>query len=200
MSPSPGPRHQEADGGSGSGRGTWWRLGLLVLALGGLAAVASATGLTAELQPSRLRSALASAGLCGVLGFVAAFSAGNLLQLPGMAFVTAGVYVYGQVAGAAITLFGAVLAVSVTFWVFRVVGGRPLARVERPFIRRMLDRLERRPVRTIIVLRTLFQTSPAVNVALAMSRVRFRDYLVGSVVGLLLPVLVVVVAAEALGL
>jgi uncharacterized membrane protein YdjX (TVP38/TMEM64 family) len=183
-----------------SSRASWWRLGVLLVVLGGTVAVGWATGLAAELSPERLRSGLASAGVCGMLGFLVAFSAGNLLQLPGMAFVTAGVYVYGHLAGALLTLLGAVLAVSVTFWVVRAIGGRPLARVKRPFVRRLLARLERHPVQTIFILRTLFQTSPAVNVALALSRVRFRHYLAGSVAGLVLPVAFVAILFATTGL
>jgi len=37
-------------------------------------------------------------------------------------------------------------------------------------------------------LRMLFQTAPAVNYALAMSGIRFRTYLIGTLIGLPLPI------------
>jgi hypothetical protein len=48
--------------------------------------------------------------------------------------------------------------------------------------------LDARPVVSIVVLRVLLQTVPALNYALAMSGVKFRDYLVGTLLGLPLPI------------
>jgi len=39
-----------------------------------------------------------------------------------------------------------------------------------------------------VLLRTLFQTVPALNYTLALSGVRYRDYLVGTLLGLPLPI------------
>ena len=52
----------------------------------------------------------------------------------------------------------------------------------------MLARLDERPVTTVIVLRTLLWLAPPLNYALALSSIRFRHYLIGSALGLLLPV------------
>ena len=53
---------------------------------------------------------------------------------------------------------------------------------------RLLARLDARPVSSIVVLRFFMQTAPPLNYALAMSGVKFRDYLVGTVLGLPLPI------------
>jgi uncharacterized membrane protein YdjX (TVP38/TMEM64 family) len=41
---------------------------------------------------------------------------------------------------------------------------------------------------SVAVLRLLFQTLPALNYALALADIRFRDYLVGTILGLPLPI------------
>ena len=41
---------------------------------------------------------------------------------------------------------------------------------------------------SVALLRMLFQTVPALNFALAMSGIKFRNYLVGTLIGLPLPI------------
>jgi hypothetical protein len=53
----------------------------------------------------------------------------------------------------------------------------------------LLGRLDFRPIVSIVLLRMAFQTVPALNYALAMSGVRFRSYLIGTLLGLPLPIL-----------
>ena len=82
---------------------------------------------------------------------------------------------------------GALVSITVSFFVIRGIGGQSLAEIERPFIRRMLSRLDARPIRTVALLRCFLWVAPALNYALAMSRLRFREYFLGSALGLLLP-------------
>jgi hypothetical protein len=53
-----------------------------------------------------------------------------------------------------------------------------------------LDRLEARPLTTVVVLRILFFVGAPLNFALALSPLRPRDYVMGSVIGLLPPTFV----------
>ncbi len=168
-----------------------------LLALGiALFVVATTTDIAQVVTAENVRGLASSAGLFGTLLFLGAFTAGNLLHVPGMPFVFAGVLGYGGFRGGLLALVGAVLAVTVTFLVVRLVGGQPLADVKRPLLKRLLGSLEHRPVRTVVALRTLFQMSPPLNYTLAMSGVRFRDYFVGSIAGLALPVLAVALFVE----
>ena len=66
-----------------------------------------------------------------------------------------------------------------------------LAGLERPLLKRILNRLDERPIRTVFILRILLFLAPPLNYALAMTNVRFRDYLVGSALGLVLPLLII---------
>jgi uncharacterized membrane protein YdjX (TVP38/TMEM64 family) len=62
-----------------------------------------------------------------------------------------------------------------------------LAAIERPWLRRMLDRLQARPIRTLVIMRLLLFISPPINYALGLTSLRFRDYAIGSALGLALP-------------
>jgi uncharacterized membrane protein YdjX (TVP38/TMEM64 family) len=52
----------------------------------------------------------------------------------------------------------------------------------------MLGHLDARPIRTVFALRLVLWLAPALNYALALTRARFRDYAIGSALGLILPV------------
>lgn len=170
------------------------RLGALAVLLVVLLVAGRMTGLSDRLSAHAVRATIAAAGVWGPVFFVLAFCAGELVHLPGIAFVAAATFAYGPVPGAALSLVGAIVSVSVTFAFVRTVGGQPLTTVKWAFARRLLVHLDRRPVRTIALLRLVFWVSPALSYALALSGVRFRSYVAGSALGLAIPVPIVAFA------
>lgn len=168
-----------------------WRLALVVVVLVGLYAVARATGLLETMDAAMLRTLVVDAGPWGALVFVALFTVGLLLHIPGLVFVASGIFVYGRLNGFFVGLIGAEVAACVSFVVVRTLGGNALTGVTRPFIQRMLDRLDERPIQWLVILRILMVLSPPLNYALAMSRIRFRDYAIGTGLGLVVPIAVV---------
>lgn len=176
----------------------WLRIGALVVVLGGLAIAGVTSGVTRDLSVDAIRGWMLGAGAAGVLLFVAAFALGTLVQIPGMLFVAAAALAYGELAGAAVALVGAVISVATSFWLVRTVGGKLLAEVDKPLMKRVLARLDRAPVRTVALLRLVFWVAPPLNYALALSNVSGRAYLVGSAVGLIVPVTAACLFVDAL--
>jgi len=169
------------------------RLLLLGLAAAVLFVVGRLSGLSHSVSPESLRALLADAGVLGVLLFVVVFSLGLLAQLPGMLFITVAVLVYGRELGTVIAVGGAIVAVSVSFFVVRRFGGSALSEVSSPLVRRLLAQLDTRPLRSVILLRAVFGVAPFLNYALALSSLGFRDYLIGSAIGMT-PTIAVVAA------
>ena len=145
-----------------------------------------ATGLSDQIDVEGVRDAVLGAGLWGVAVFAAVFALGE--HVPGMVFVAAGILAYGKLVGFAVSWLAAVFSVCVSFVLVRSLGGKLLAEIERPFVTRMLARLDARPITTVLLLRTVLWLAPPLNYALALSSVRFRYYLIGSAAGLVLPV------------
>ena len=137
---------------------------------------------------AQLRSVLLQHPLLAIASFVALFSLGNLLHIPGSIFLAAAVLVLGQVAGGLVTYMAAVVSCAVTFLTVRWVGGNAMEKLPYRFARRLLSQLHRKPLRNTVLLRVVFQTLPALNYALALSGIRFRNYLAGSILGLPLPI------------
>ncbi len=176
----------------------WRRLALTAALVIGLWVAAEVSGAREWLTQARIRELVATAGPWGFLVYVALFAAGNLLQLPGVLFVMAARVAYGPVAGFALAYVGGLIAVTTSFAVIRQTGGQQLRRIKSPRIRRVLSRLETAPRRTVAVLRLLMWVSPPLNYALALSPIRFRDYVCGSAVGLILPIAVLTAMANSL--
>lgn len=126
--------------------------------------------------------------LSGLLIFVLAFALGNLIQIPGWIFLAAAVLTLGEFWGGVVTYIAACVSCILTFFTIRLVGGNALRKLDSTLAVKLLNRLDTHPVKNILLLRMLFQTVPALNYTLAMSGVRFRAYLIGTLLGLPLPI------------
>jgi uncharacterized membrane protein YdjX (TVP38/TMEM64 family) len=170
-------------------RPTLFRLAALLALIVALIVIGRVTGLHERLNIEYLRATVPALGVWGVLVFIAAFCVGELIHVPGIVFVAVSVLVYGPFLGFGVGLLGAAISVSVSFWVVRAVGGKALTEIDKPIVRKMMAELDRRPVRAVAIMRLVLFLFPPLNYALALSSVRFRDYLIGSTLGLIPPIL-----------
>lgn len=177
-------------------RPSWRRLLALGALLVLLFVVGHATGLTAHLTRENLQAWMESLGLLGLLLFVVVFTLGEFVHVPGIVFVLAALLAYGRLWGGFVAYGGALVSLTLSFLFVRRVGGQALSHVKSGLLGKILAHLERRPIATVAVLRVAFFLTPALNYALAMTRVRTRDFLVGSALGLVLPIVVVALAFE----
>lgn len=146
------------------------------------------SGLRAHFNLEFLQQTIRQHQISGLLIFVLAFALGNLVQIPGWVFLAAAVLTLGQGWGGIVTYIAALFSCSVTFFSIRFVGGDALKHLNSPLATHLLDRLHAQPIKIIVLLRLLFQTVPALNYTLAMSGVRFRDYFIGTLMGLPIPI------------
>src|SRR5215510_11524773 len=110
--------------------------------------IGRALDLQQHLAVESLRATMASAGTAGVVLYVIAFCLGELLHVPGLVFDAAGVLAYGPVLGGLLAFLGAQACVSVSFWVVRAIGGRPLRELRTRQVRLALAQPDARPVAT----------------------------------------------------
>ena len=174
------------------------RLLIVVSVLVLLWAAFRAAGLSERVSPQMLHEAFERHRAGGLLVFTALFALGNLVQLPGWIFLTAAVASLGAWWGGLATYLAASVSCVVTFWGVRWLGADALRAFGGPRAARVFARLDAHPVQSVLLLRLMFQTLPALNVALALSGVRFRGYLLGTLLGLPLPIAVYCVFFRAL--
>lgn len=157
------------------------------------------TGLKDHFNPGFLQQRILEHKFGGLLIFVLLFSLGNLIQIPGWLFLAAAVLALGRSFGGLATYVAASISCVATFLTIRFLGGDALRQLDNRIAVSALRRLDDRPIASIVSLRMLFQTAPALNYALAMSGVGFRDYLVGTLLGLPLPILLYCLFFDFLG-
>jgi len=176
----------------------WVRLAALGVMVVALLLLGRISGLSSHVRVSEIRAAMTAAGWWGPIAFVGAFTLGELVHVPGLVFVAAAVVSYGRPFGGALAYVGAVVSLSTCFVVVRAVGGKPLGMIRWRAVRRVLAELDDHPIRTVFLLRLVLWLTPQVNYLLALSHVRFRHYLVGSVAGLILPIAILAFAFDRL--
>ena len=164
------------------------RLGMVALFLASLWGVVEWTGLRGHLTLAFVHDQFEAHAVQGALFFTLIFCLGNLVQIPGWIFLAAAVLSLGRLQGGLLTYIAANVSCAVTFLLIRLLGGDALRQFRGRFVQRAFAQLDARPVRSIAVLRVLLQTVPALNYALALSGVKFRSYLFGTLLGLPLPI------------
>jgi uncharacterized membrane protein YdjX (TVP38/TMEM64 family) len=156
-------------------------IGLILLAF-------EVTGLRAHFTLGALRTLLAAHQLQGLALFTVLFCLGNLAQVPGWVFLAAAVLTLDRLAGGIATYVAASVSCVVVFLIVRMVGGDALRRLDNRIARRLIAQLEHRPIASVCALRMIFQTAPPLNYSLALSGVGMRPYLLGTLLGLPLPI------------
>lgn len=156
--------------------------------LGVLLTVFEVSGLRDHFNLSFIRQLILQHRIGGLILFVFLFSLGNLIQIPGWVFLAAAVLTLGRVWGGVVTYIAAVTSCVITFVTIRALGGDALRLLENRVAVRVLRELDAHPIASVGLLRILLQTVPALNYALAMSGIRFRAYLIGTLAGLPIPI------------
>jgi uncharacterized membrane protein YdjX (TVP38/TMEM64 family) len=157
-------------------------LGIAVL----LALVAAwASGLYEHATPERVAELVAGAGLFGPLAFVALFAAAETVQVPGLLFMFAASALWPPSVAIPTAYAGALAASLFVFFLSRRIV--PAGARERlpEWLLRYEARLDTHGLQTVIGLRLVLFLLPAVHWLLGASRISFRDYLLGSAIGLL---------------
>jgi uncharacterized membrane protein YdjX (TVP38/TMEM64 family) len=169
-------------------RRRFWFGTALVLFLLVLAAAWRWTPLGDVLEPGKLAAAVTStlrgpwAPVLLMLGFVF----GTLVAVPVTLLILVTALVHGAAAGAAYALAGSTLAAATTYGLGSYLGRPTVERLSGGSLHRLSERLARRGILTIITVRVV-PVAPftVVNLFAGASHIRFRDYLIGTVVGML---------------
>lgn len=182
-------------------RRPWWKLGGLVVILAAAALLSRLTPLGAYLTVSGLLDVreMLRASVWAPLLFVALYAGATAVAIPGSALTIAGGAIFGLWFGVLLNTLGANIGANAAFGLARALGREG---VERLAGRRLqgLDRATaERGFAGLLVLR-LIPLVPfnALNVGSGFTAVRWRDYLLATMIGILPGTIVYTFFADAL--
>lgn len=164
----------------------WARPVLATLAVIVVVTLVVRSGVFDDLSVDGLRDLIESYGTLAPLVFMALMVAGLFLPGPELLLVGLGGAIFGWVHGFLYGWIAAVVGTALPFFLVRqAVGGY----VQRPDgvrfqrLRSIDERLVQRGFATVLVLRLILCMAPPLNWALGATRVRWRDYLLGTAIG-----------------
>ncbi len=166
----------------------WLRAVLIALGAAGVAAGLAWLDPWERLSVDAMRALVEAWGPLGPLVFAAILIAGFFIPGPEILLVALGGVLFGPVRGFVYSWVAAVVGTAATFLLVRYTAQAWAQRAVRdrfPRLRALDDRLERHGVASVVVLRLLLFLAPPLNWALGASRVRARDYVIGTASGIL---------------
>jgi len=146
------------------------------------------SGLRSQIAPGAIKEIFLRHTVLGLFFFCLAYSVGNLVYIPGWIFLVGAVFALGKEWGGMASFLAALCSASISFFIIRSVGGTALRSLNNKWADRIFSHLDQRPILSVAIRRLLFQTLPAINYALALTDLRFRHYMIGTLIGLPLPI------------
>lgn len=173
----------------------------VLLIIGGLAAAWRWTPLSESVDAKSLISAVETvrqvpAAPVWVLG---AYAIVSLLAIPITVMIVATVLVFGGFLGFIYSICGSLLGASLSFWLGGLIGRDTVRRVAGTRLNKISRRLGRRGVLSVLIVR-LVPVAPFTLVSLVAgaSHIRFVDFAIGTVLGMMPGILTVTVFSDRL--
>lgn len=160
---------------------------LIVVAL--LFVLGRETGIADKINVSSIQDWVNGFGVWAPIAYVAAYVLGSVIFLPGTIFTLAAGVLFGTLQGFFLVLIAATLGATVSFVITRFFGTSFVTKiVEKKFqsVFKLNKRLATRGFATVLFLRLipLFPFN-GLNFALGLTRVRIRDYILATFVGIM---------------
>lgn len=130
------------------------------------------------IQPEVLGAHIEAAGFWAPLIFMAVYTAGICLFIPGTLLTAVGAALFGPYWGFLYVWIGA-------FWIGRTLGRDFAASVIGDRLRKYDDAIERNGFATVLYLRLVYFPFTPMNFGMGLTKVRFRDYVAGTGLGIL---------------
>jgi phospholipase D1/2 len=124
---------------------------------------------------------------------IAGYVLAGLLLVPVMLLIAVTGIVFGPVLGAAYAIAGTLLSAAVTYGLGRWLGRDTVQRLVGPRIKRLSRRIGKRGILAMLVVRMLpLAPFTVVNMIAGASHIRFRDYMIGTFLGMAPGILITV--------
>ena len=143
------------------------------------------TPVKSYLTREALGQVLESAGYWAPLQFILVYTLGICLFVPGTLLTTLGAAIFGAYWGFLYVWVGAMLGSSAAFWIGRTLGREFAASLIGDRLKKYDEAIERNGFATVLYLRLIYFPFTPMNFGMGLTRVRFRDYVFGTGLGII---------------
>ncbi|MGA7577774.1 MAG: TVP38/TMEM64 family protein [Desulfobaccales bacterium] len=166
-------------------RGALIKAVFLLIFIAAAVAVVRFTGVREFLTVDKLGTLLAAAGIWGPLAFILIYAAGVCLFIPGTLLTALGAAIFGPYWGFVYVWVAAMLGASGAFLIGRYLGREFAASLIGDRLKKYDEAVERNGFATVLYLRLVYFPFTPMNFGMGLTGVRFRDYLWGTGLGIL---------------
>jgi uncharacterized membrane protein YdjX (TVP38/TMEM64 family) len=170
---------------AGPGKGAIFRALLLLIFIAAAVYMVRFTAVKDLLTVDRMKQFLDTSGFWAPVLFIVIYTVGICLFVPGTLLTTIGAAIFGAYWGFLYVLIAAILGASAAFFIGRYLGRDFAASVIGDRLRRYDEAIERNGFATVLYLRLIYFPFTAMNFGMGLTRVRFRDYFWGTVLGII---------------
>lgn len=128
---------------------------------------------------------LEAAGIWAPLVYMLIYAVGVCLFVPGTLLTALGAAIFGAYYGFLYVWVGAMIGASVAFWIGRTLGREFAASLIGDRLGKYDDAIERNGFATTLYLRLVYFPFTPMNFGMGLTKVRFRDYLFGTGLGII---------------
>jgi uncharacterized membrane protein YdjX (TVP38/TMEM64 family) len=142
-------------------------------------------------EPARAARTVAELGAWGYVGFIAAYTLLQPFGVPGTVFIIAAPLIWPWPVAFALSMVGTMAASVVGFSFARFIARERVAKLIPARFERYNEALAKRGFVTVLLLRFVFWMPPLLHAFFGISNVRFSTHFWGSLVGYIIPLLLV---------
>jgi uncharacterized membrane protein YdjX (TVP38/TMEM64 family) len=147
--------------------------------------IVRATTVKEFLTREALGNFLAAAGFWAPLAFMLIYAVGICFFVPGTLLTALGAAIFGAYWGFLYVWIGAMAGATAAFWIGRTLGRDFAASLIGDRLRKYDDAIERNGFATVLYLRLVYFPFTALNFGMALTKVRFWDYFLGTGLGII---------------
>jgi uncharacterized membrane protein YdjX (TVP38/TMEM64 family) len=166
-------------------RAALFKAALLLMFIAAAVLTVHFTGVKELLTAEKLGAWLAGAGIWAPLAFILFYAMGICLFVPGTLLTALGAAIFGPYWGFVYVWVAAMLGAAGAFLIGRYLGREFAASLIGDRLKKYDDAIEQKGFATVLYLRLVYFPFTALNFGMGLTKVRFRDYLWGTGLGIL---------------
>jgi uncharacterized membrane protein YdjX (TVP38/TMEM64 family) len=181
-------------------RAHWLKLGIFLMYVAviiGTYVFLHLNGISVKDVPGIVTTNVRSAGIWGPLVLILFYALSTVIPFPTFSIAIIGGALFGPWLGSLAVVIGVNVAGSISFWMARYFGRHFVSENERGWVKKYDDLLTEQGMFAAMAMRLLFFPFDAVSIGCGLTRMTYRQYLVGTFLGSFASTVSFVVLGEA---